>query len=292
MNFQEIVSSAIKETVKGSHDPDINVSIALYPLDKEPLIYHHYEQQDQRYHPASLIKLFHAYIAKYKIQSNAADFALEKIKDPESFASANHMDDVYAAIDAALRESDNDALSYLMDYNSGVSSGPRLDEAGLEVFKNARHQISEFFHERGYSKQLNLPGKCFSFAPYGREKQLSLEEEGLGRNAILIQDVVQIMMALRADFPELFVSIKRELEDDSDIQTQFIARGLREDKDQIKEYFSKAGWTSMVRHDAALIKTNDNKEIIMVIMTKNLSQFEDLIPCLANSCFSVIATAS
>lgn len=289
INFQEIVSAAIKSTVTGSHDPDINVSIAFYPLDQEPLIYHHFQQLDLSYHPASLIKLFHAYLAKYKIQSSAADFARQKIDESESFASPNHLDDVYQAIDAALRESDNDALSYLMDYNSGVCSGPRLDADDLEVFKEARGAVTQFFQQRGYSKQLNLAGKCFSFAPYGREKQISLEDGGLGRNRILIQDALQIMMAIRADFPELLLALKRDINDDNDIQTQFIAKGLRDYKDSIKEFYSKAGWTSRVRHDAALIKTNDNKELITVIMTKNLSQFEELIPYITAKVFSVIA---
>lgn len=284
INLQELVTAAIKETVKSPHDLDINLAIALFKLGEQPLIYHHFGSGEP-YHPASLIKLFHAYMAKYKIQSNVVDFAREKIKDTDSFASANHMDDVYEAIDAALRVSDNDALSYLMDYNSGICSGPRLSDSDFAIFKEARNSISKFFHERNYSNQLSIPGKCFSFAPYGREKQLSLEEGGLGRNSISIQDALQIMFAIKTDFPDLLVSMKRKLDDDADEQTQFIAKGLRDYKNQIKEYYSKAGWTSKVRHDVAYLKMQIGEEFILAIMTKNLSQSVDLIPCLARNIF-------
>lgn len=280
INLPELTNTAIHETIPEGLEADANISIALYKLGEPPMTYYHLHGAEN-YHPASLIKLFQAYLAKYNIQSNVADFAREKIAEPDSFASSNHMEDVYQAIEASLKDSDNDALSYLVDYNSGVCSGPRLDEEDFAVFKEARGELSEFFHERGYSKSLNIPGKCFSFAPYGRETQLSLETGGLGTNSISVQDAVQIMYATKVDFPELLESLRRDLDDTEDEQVQFIATGLRCYSDQIEAYYSKAGWTSRVRHDVAYIKTSKTEEYILAIMTKNLSECTDLIPEIA-----------
>ena len=201
LNLSELTKVAIHKSVSEELIFDANVSVALFQLGEPPMTYYHLHGAEN-YHPASLIKLFQAYLAKYKIQSNVVDFAREKIAETDSFASSNHMEDVYQAIEASLKDSDNDALSYLVDYNSGVCSGPRLDEEDFAIFKEARGELSEFFHGRGYSKSLNIPGKCFSFAPYGRETQLSLETGGLGTNSISVQDVVQIMYAIKVDFPD------------------------------------------------------------------------------------------
>ncbi|MDA0771450.1 MAG: serine hydrolase [Cyanobacteria bacterium] len=287
LNLKDLINAAIQQTVPEQLDADANVSLALFKLGALPMTYYHLHG-DENYHPASLIKLFQAYLAKYTIQSNVVDFAREKIAEPDSFASLNHMEDVYQAIEASLKDSDNDALSYLVDYNSGTCSGPRLGEEDFAAFKEARGALSEFFHERGYTKSLNIPGKCFSFAPYGRETQLSLELGGLGRNSMSVQDAVQIIYAIKVDFPELLELMKRELDDTEDEQTQFIAKGLRDYKNQIKAYYSKAGWTSKVRHDVAYLKMQTGEEFILAIMTKNLSECVDLIPAIAQSVFAAL----
>ncbi len=279
MDLQKIVIDSIREVVNANHDPDINISIWFEKLGNEPLIYHHFPTTV--YHSASLIKLFNAYLAKYKLQTGAAHLLNEHLRGSNTFGQKTHMDDVYDAIDAALRLSDNDALSYLVDFNTGAYSGPRLDAAEFALFKRDRNAISEFFRKKpGYSRSLNIPGKCFSFAPYGREVQLSLEEGGLGRNSMEINDAVQIMKDIISDYPELLQSIRRKIDNPADEQCQFIAKGLIPYQDKINYYASKAGWTSRVRHDVAYIKIAE-QEYFLAIMTRGLSEYTELIPCIS-----------
>lgn len=282
LDLQKVVLDSIRETVNADHESDINVSIWLEKLGEEPVVYHHFP--NAIYYAASLIKLFNAYFAKYKLQTGAANLLNEHLRS-DAFGQKTHLDDVYDAIDAALRLSDNDALSYLVDFNTGAYSGPRLDAAEFELFKRDRNQLSEFFRNKtGYSRSLNIPGKCFSFAPYGREVQLSLEEGGLGRNVLEIGDAVQIMKDTIKDYPELLQSMRRKIDNPGDEQCQFIAKGLIPSKEQISYYASKAGWTSRVRHDVAYFKTargmtgDKEPEYILAIMTRGLSQFTELIP--------------
>jgi hypothetical protein len=284
IDLQKIVIDSIKETVNANHDPDINISIWIEKLGEEALTYHHYPTA--LYHPASLIKLFNAYLAKYKLQTGATHLLNEHMSGSNTFGQKTHMDDIYDAIDAALRLSDNDALSYLVDFNSAAYSGPRLSAAEFALFKRDRNTISEFFRKKtGYSQSLNIPGKCFSFAPYGREVQLSLEEGGLGRNSMEITDAAQIVKDIISDYPELLQSIRRKIDNSADEQCQFIAKGLIPYQEEISYFASKAGWTSKVRHDVAYFKTAEQAEYIMVIMTRGLSQFTELVPSISGKLF-------
>ncbi len=292
LNLQEIISTSMRETVTGTYPHDVNISLALEQLNANTaaVTYNHFPTESDLYHPASLIKLFNAYLAKYKLQTGATHLLKEHLRGSNTFGQKTHMDDVYDAIDAALRLSDNDALSYLVDFNSGACSGPRLDAAEFALFKRDRNSISDFFRNKsGYSKSLNMPGKCFSFAPYGREIQLSLEEGGLGRNSMIITDAVQIMKDIISDYPELLQSIRRKIDNPADEQCQFIAKGLISHQEKINYYASKAGWTSRVRHDVAYFKTPDEEKYILAIMTRGFSEYTELIPSITTKLFAQLA---
>lgn len=300
INLQKIISESIKETVTGSHDPEINISIKLEKLGDSgfTLAHHHFPESNSIepiYYAASLIKLFHAYLAKHELQTKATDLVIKHSQGQGSFGKRTHMDDVYDAIDASLRLSDNDALSYLVDFNTGAASGLRLDGDTWLAFKEARNTTSEFFREKsGYSKILSIPGKCFSFAPYGREHQLSLEEDGLGRNILNTSDATQIMLDIIKDYPELMQSMRRKIDNSHDEQCQFIAKGLIPYQERIQSFVSKAGWTSRVRHDVAYIKVVNPKtplktdDYVFVVMTKNLSAYTELIPTISNKVFAAL----
>src|SRR2546423_7157714 len=69
---------------------------------------------------------------------------------------------------------------------------------------------------------------------------------------------------------------------------------LRPDENQVKEFigeslpagsreWSKAGWTSEVRHDAAYIELPGGRKIILVIMTRGTADDVKLIPAIAKS---------
>jgi hypothetical protein len=45
--------------------------------------------------------------------------------------------------------------------------------------------------------------------------------------------------------------------------------------------WSKAGWTSKTRHDAAYIETSDGLKFVLVIFTENMAKERDIIPTIA-----------
>lgn len=286
MDLKNIIQESLRKVVNNAHDSDINVSIYFEELGPSGLIHHANLYPQDYYYPASLIKLFNAYLAKIRLQERIPQILKERDPESTSFGARTFMDDIYDAIHESLKSSDNDALAHLVDFNSHTTPGLRLDPEDFAAFRKARQSISEFFISKGYSKDLNLANRCFSFAPYGRETQLVFEEGGLGSNRLTFEDIAHIMHDIRQNFPELLQSMRRRIGDELDEQCAFIAKGLEPIKDKVAEYYSKAGWTSKVRHDAAYIKMKNGKEYILVIMTKNLSQFPDLIPTIASSLIS------
>lgn len=272
-------------------DHESNISIYFETnLNQEDCFsteYHLYPE-DLVYYPASLIKLFNAYFAKLKIQSKLPEMVKSSALGEDSFGSRNLFDDIYDAIDASLRFSDNDALGLLVDFNTDTNSGLRLSQEDFEAFENARNILTKIFKQKSYSKYLNVANKCFSFGPYGRDHQLVYDSNSVGRNSLTIEDVVHIMKDITLDYPELLVCMKRDVQNTLDEQTNFIARGLRDSHLEIRNFYSKAGWTSKVRHDAALIELKNETKVLIVIMTKGLSHNTELIPSISSEIFASI----
>ena len=194
------------------------------------------------FYPASLIKLFSAFYCQGKITDNEAQ----------------------RAIVASLKDSDNDALSYLYDCFS------------KEDLLESRKFYTKYFSDQGFSQDLKLHNKCFSFAPYGKDQQLF---QALGSNQVLISDIEMIMQKIIAERSELLDYMKR---DGSDEQSEFIYQTL--DVSKIDFFYSKAGWTSTVRHDTAYF-SYQGKKYLMTILTKGLSEQKELIPYLASLAF-------
>jgi beta-lactamase class A len=66
----------------------------------------------------------------------------------------------------------------------------------------------------------------------------------------------------------------------------------REEENQVKEFigealpagarlWSKAGWTSEVRHDAAYVELPDGRKFIVVIFTRGIAEDVTIVPAVA-----------
>jgi hypothetical protein len=270
MDLQFITKNVLADLGYSDDGTPINISIYFEDLNQKEKIFFHLNKEDIYYHPASFIKLFNAYLASHNL-------AVDNL-DTKSSA------DLFNAIHESLLVSDNDALSLLVDYNTDTQSGLRLSEADFQVFTKKRKKITEFFCAKNYSKGLKLHAKCFTYSPYGRDDQLVLDHH-FGTNLASIEDIAKIMKDIRQDFPGLYCSLKRHINDQTDIQTEFIANGLNTFSTLLQGFYSKAAWNSRVRHDAALIQFSNNIEFLLIIMTKGLSEYKELIPSLTKSIF-------
>lgn len=252
-----------------------NVSIYIERETGKDKFYRNYAPEilfnhEAVYHPASLVKLFVCFAVK-EMFSEKHD--VENVFKKTTKLNEETISEIRIAIEQALRVSDNDALSYLVDLLTDTNSGLALEKKEYEIFKSRRLKITGFFFSRGFSANLNLPNKCFTFDYYGRDKQLYTDMQ----NQVDIFDVALIMKNIKKTSLDpnnkfdIYQYLRRNISLDNYEAKNFIGSALTED-----DFYSKAGWNSKVRHDAAFITIND-VEYLFIVMTKNLSHIKDLV---------------
>jgi len=262
----DVVAAAVEKFGKGGLTAD-EIAITIIDVnDREHPISGSHRGQEQTY-PASVVKLFYLAAAHHQMESGALK------RTPELERALHDM----------IVDSSNDATHYVVDALTQTTAGPELDEAALRGWMLKRNEINRYFASLGYDK-INVNQKTWCEAPYGRERQ------GLGpsfehRNKLTTEAVARLMFEIatvRAVSPlrsrEMMALLHRDpyaSSDDADDQaTKFSGKSLPPGS----QYFSKAGWTSTTRHDAAYVRLPDGAEYISVVFTVDNSKQADIIP--------------
>ena len=212
---------------------------------------------DAPFYPASVVKLF------YMV---------------ETYHRARLTPEVERALKEMIVVSDNDATAYLLDVLSGTTGGPELEGRALNRFIEQRRVVNKHFNAMGYD--ISAMMKPWSFGPYGREKQL-IGPDRINRNRHRANDVAALLLW-----------IVRRRAPGAEAAMTLLHRPLsppREEENQVKEFigealpagsglWSKAGWTSEVRHDAAYVELPNGRKLIVVIFTRGTADDVTLIP--------------
>ena len=220
---------------------------------------------DTPFYPASVIKLF--------FMADVYQTRKEKIGD----------------VDRALKEmivvSDNDATAYLVDILADTVPGPPLQGRALNRFIERRREINRRFEKLGYENNVSGMMKPWSFGPFGADRQ-ALGENRVNRNKLTANATASLLLW-----------IQRRRAPGSHEMMSLMHRPLapqREDENQVKEFigaaltsearlWSKAGWTSEVRHDAAYIELPGGRKLILVIFTRGIADDVTLVPAVAKN---------
>lgn len=215
---------------------------------------------------------------------------------PASVIKLLFMADVYAThkenvpdVDRALKEmigvSDNDATAYLVDVIAGTDGVVSLEGRALRRFIERRREINKRFERIGYKDNVSAMMKPWSFGPYGRELQL-LGENRVNRNKLTANATASLLLwIVRRRAPgshEMMSLLERPLSP------------VRAEENQVKEFigaslpaearlWSKAGWTSEVRHDAAYLELPNGKKMILVIFTRGTADDVTLVPAITKN---------
>jgi len=220
---------------------------------------------DAPFYPASVVKLFYM----------AETFHQKQESDPE----------VARALREMIAVSDNDATAFILDVITDTCSGPTLEGRAFRKFMDKRAVVNRWLKSMDYDVSAML--KPWSFGPFGRDKQALGGEKLPNRNRATSNAVASMLLWIvqrHAVSPEA-----------SDAMMALLARPLnppRQDENQVKEFigealppeaklWSKAGWTSEVRHDAAYIELPSGKKYVMVIFTRGTADDVTLIPAIA-----------
>ncbi len=243
---------------------------------------------DEKIYPASVVKLFYLVaVHEWLKQKMVAD-------SPE----------LQRAIADMIIDSSNDATSLIVDVLTGTTSGPELPPAPFATWKKQRNLVNRYFKSWGWQElvDINVNQKPWNEGPYGREKAFQ-GKSGENRNMLTTNAVARLMHSIVGGVAvsskrsqEMMQLLKRSLNSEDlakyageeDQVTGFLGSGLP-DRAQI---WSKAGWTSQTRHDAAYVEIPDGNSLSLVVFTegKSNAQNKDILPFISQTLLEKLAT--
>ncbi len=191
-------------------------------------------------------------------------------------------------------DSSNDATGYILDVLSSTSSGAELPVKQFEVWQAKRNRVNRWFASMGYTN-INVNQKTFCEDAYGIEQQ-SRKYKGQNRNMLttdatarLMAEIVSGNIAPKARTDAMMSLMRRDpFEKDGNSQAvNYTGKALADLKLTDAKLWSKAGWTSKMRHDAAYVELADGSKFVLVIFTENHANDFEIIPNIAK----VIITA-
>jgi beta-lactamase class A len=225
-------------------------------------------------YPASVVKLFYLAAAHRWMED-------KRLKDTEEFERG---------LKDMIVESSNDATHYVLDSLTGVSNGAELSEKELKKWAERRNAVNRYFAALGYEVGpggINVNQKPWCEGPYGRERQF-LGPKFENRNKLTTDATARLLAEIatgRAVTParsaKMLELLKRDFagksEDPDDQAHGFTGIALSPGT----RLWSKAGWTSTARHDAAYVELPDGRRLVIVIFTSDVAKERDIIPTIA-----------
>lgn len=217
-------------------------------------------------YPASVVKLFylaatHRWLEDGKLKEGA---------------------ELRRALRDMIVESSNDATHYVLDALTDTTSGPELLEAEMKEWGEKRNAVNRFFASLGYDK-INVNQKPWCEGPYGRDRIWVGADYG-NRNALttdatarLLSEIAQRQFVSSAHCAEMLALLRRDPANEKDGQARFTVASLPAGA----KLYSKAGWTSTTRHDAAYLEFAPDKRFILVTFTTGHAGDKEIIPFIA-----------
>jgi beta-lactamase class A len=232
-------------------------------------------------YPASVVKLFYLAAAHRWLEDG-------KLKESE---------ELNRALRDMIVDSSNDATHFIVDALSGVSNGAELTPSELKKWAERRTVVNRYFASLGYAVGpggINVVQKPWCEGPYGRERQF-LGPKYENRNKLttdatarLLADIATGRAVTPARSARMLELMKRDFSGqsaDPDDQAHgftgiALTPGVR--------YWSKAGWTSTTRHDAAYLELPNGRRLVLVTFTTDHAAERDIIPTVAGEILKAV----
>ena len=234
-------------------------------------------------YPASVIKLVYLVAAEAWLQRGLLR------EEPE----------LRRAMAAMIQDSSNDATGYVVDRLSGTTSGPALRPDQRAVWESQRQLVNGWLETLQWPELqgCNACQKTWGDGPFGRER--TFYGEGLeNRNRLSCEATARLLLAVMASAlvsppacTRMQALLQRSLDpsvrarDPENQVDGFLGEGLPEGS----RLWSKAGWMSQARHDAAYIEPLQGPACLLVVMAEGEAAAADttLLPAIARSVLAV-----
>lgn len=274
-SLQDLVNRAAKTTLERFADKKLDenqLSITLIDLRnaQQPLTASF--RGNERVYPASVVKLFYLVAAERWLQDKKID------ESPELSRALRDM----------IVDSSNEATQYVVDVITHTTAGYELPPQEMEAWQYQRNAVNRYFTSIGYTN-INVNQKTFCEDAYGRER-VSRGPNGENRNKLTTAATARLLMEIvtgKAASPErtrlMMELLKRDYagkNSDADDQghgfTGIALQGI-----EGVRLWSKAGWTSTTRHDAAYVEMPDGARFVLVTFTTDHANEREIIPAVA-----------
>ncbi|GAB1542560.1 hypothetical protein NUACC21_52340 [Scytonema sp. NUACC21] len=232
-----------------------------------------YQQEELKY-PASVAKMFWMVYLYAQIANGIWS-------DEEGF---------HPYIAKMIQESDNEAASFIIDKISDTEFESRLNDEELEIWRKKREKVTHFFQQAGY-QGITLTHKTYPIAslkllsPKGSELRIWQNTEDpknpfrnqitTDQSARLIYETCYLQQAISPEVSQKMCGwLKRDLNPEVWKNQEggfnpiigFLGQSLA---DTGVHFYSKAGWTTSTRQEAALVATQDGKTIYILAIGAN-----------------------
>jgi beta-lactamase class A len=274
-SLQDLVNRAAKTTLDRFVDKKLEekqLSITLIDLrDSQHPVTASF-RGNERVYPASVVKLFYLVAAQRWLED-------KKIEEtPELTRALRDM----------IVDSSNEATQYVVDVLTHTTGGYELPPKEMEEWQNKRNAVNRYYTSLGYNN-INVNQKTFCEDAYGRERA-SRGPNGENRNKLttdatarLLMEVVTGKAAPPARTAKMMELLKRDYtrkSSDADDQGHGFTGIALEGSEGVR-LWSKAGWTSTTRHDAAYLEMPDGAKFVLVTFTTDHANDRDIIPTVA-----------
>ena len=211
------------------------------------------------FYAASLVKLFYL-------------VAVQEWRQRGIIADSPELD---RAIRKMIINSSNDATSLVVDTLTGTTSGPELSRNGFLTWKSQRNLVNRYFKSLHWEElePINVNQKTWGEDAYGREKAFlgnnRENENRLTTDAVarLFHNIITGQTARSRDNLELLsrsLPVSPPETGEENQITGFLGESLPPEA----QLWSKAGWTSWVRHDSAYIQLPACPPYLLVVFTQ------------------------
>ncbi|HUR99648.1 MAG TPA: serine hydrolase [Pyrinomonadaceae bacterium] len=229
---------------------------------------------DEPIYPASVVKMFYMAALHRQLQDGKVT------STPELMRGLKDM----------IVDSSNEATQYILDVLTDTSSGAELPLDAFEKWQYKRNRVNRYFSAMGFTK-INVNQKTFCEDAYGIEQQ-SRNYKGQNRNMLTTNATARLLAeialgrAVNADHSRQMMDLMKrdpfkESKDPDSQSTGFTGKAFIANKLTGANLWSKAGWTSKSRHDAAYVETADGSKFVLVIFTENHAADSAPIPTIA-----------
>ena len=236
---------------------------------------------NERIYPASVVKLFylvavHRWLEDKKIQET-----------PELKRAVRDM----------IVDSSNEATQYVVDVLTQTTGGYELPPKEMEEWQNKRNAVNRYYSSLGFTN-INVNQKTFCEDAYGRER-VSRGPNGENRNKLTTDATARLLAEIatgravnQAHSTQMMELLKRDFtgaSKDNDDQghgfTGIALQGMTGAR-----LWSKAGWTSTTRHDAAYVELPNGAKFVLVTFTTDHANDREIIPTVAKVVIEGMAT--